>query len=329
MDRFWFSPYDDALMETKRRLLFLDQFRGLAIVLMVFANALANYRRVPPYLQHAPTDGFMLPDIVMPMFFFAMGYAAELSFWSRVERDGASKTISHLLFRNMVLIGYGVIGTLLVRDHPWDILEALGAAGLLAIPLLFLRPAVRLTLALVSLVAYQAGITSFLGQTGVDSYLHSALAGALATFSWIFVLVVGSCLSAWLKGREYASRIVWLAVAGAILIAAGAALNVFIPFNKHLGSISYVLLSTGICTYGLMLLMVLSESFHLSIPPLEAMGRNALVLYMLSCVLIVVENIILPPEVSLLVCAGGFVAVMLLTYLTGAILDRRKIYVKL
>ena len=40
-------------METKNRLLFLDQFRGLAILLMVFANALAHYERVPPYLQHA------------------------------------------------------------------------------------------------------------------------------------------------------------------------------------------------------------------------------------------------------------------------------------
>ena len=85
-------------METKSRLLFLDQFRGLAILLMVFANALAHYERVPPYLQHAPADGFTLPDIVMPMFLFAMGYAAQLSFRSRVNRDGAAKTIGHFSF---------------------------------------------------------------------------------------------------------------------------------------------------------------------------------------------------------------------------------------
>ena len=116
---------------------------------------------------------------------------------------------------------------------------------------------------------------------------------------------------------------------GVILIVAAIALNPFVPFNKHLGSISYILLSTGICTCGLMLLLALSESYHVSIPPLQAMGRNALVLYMLSCVLIVVENLILSAEVSLLVCTGGFVAVLLLTYLTGAILDWKKIYVRL
>ncbi len=316
-------------MEAKRRLLFLDQFRGLAIVLMVFGNALAHYDRVPSYLQHAAADGFTLPDIVMPMFFFAMGYAAELSFWSRIKRDGVSKTVSHLLFRNFVLIGYGVLGTLLVKDHPWDILEALGVAGLLAIPLLFLQPTVRLILAVISLVAYQAGISFFFSPAAADSYWQGALAGALATFSWIFILVAGSCLSAWLKGKEHAARTVWPAVVGAILIAAGAALNPFIPFNKHLGSISYILLSTGSCAAGLMFFLVLSESFHVSLPPLEAMGRNALVLYMLSCVLIVVENLILPAEVSLLACAGGFAAVLLLTYLTGAILDWKKIYVRL
>lgn len=316
-------------MEAKRRLLFLDQFRGLAIVLMVFGNALANYKQVPPCLQHAAADGFTLPDIVMPMFFFAMGYAAELSFWSRIKRDGVSKTVSHLLVRGSILIGYGVLGTLLVKDHPWDILEALGVAGLLAIPLLFLPPALRLCLAAVSLVAYQAGISFFFHPAGAETYWQGALAGALATFSWIFILVAGSWLSAWFKEKASPSRIVWPAVAAAILIAAGVALNPFIPFNKHLGSISYILLSTGCCACGLMLLMVLSESFHVSLPPLEAMGRNALVLYMLSCVLIVGENILLPAEVSLLACASGFVAVLLLTYLTGAILDWKKIYVKL
>ena len=46
-------------------------------------------------------------------------------------------------------------------------------------------------------------------------------------------------------------------------------------------------------------------------------------------VLIVGENVVLPPDVSLLLSVAGFCAVMLLTYLTAAILDWKKIYVKL
>jgi hypothetical protein len=50
---------------------------------------------------------------------------------------------------------------------------------------------------------------------------------------------------------------------------------------------------------------------------------------MFSCTLIVGENVVLPPGVSLLLSVAGFCAVMLLTYLTAAILDWKKIYVKL
>jgi predicted acyltransferase len=316
-------------MEAKSRLLHLDQFRGLAVLLMVFANALAHYERVPSYLQHAAADGYTLPDIVMPMFLFAMGYAAQLSFRSRVNRNGVAKTILHFLIRGAILIGYGFLGTLLVENHPWDILETLGVTGLLALPLLFLPPVARLTIASLSLIAYQVGMYLLWSKTVDRSGSPGALVEALGTFSVLFIHISGSCLSAWLKEKPYASRVAWLATTGAILIVLAVALNPFVPFNKHLVSVSYVLLSTGSCACGLLLFMVIAEQLHLSIPPLEALGRNALLLYMLSSVLILGENVVLPGNVSLVVCVAGFGAVMFLTYLTAAILDWKKIYVKL
>ena len=316
-------------METKNRLLFLDQFRGLAILLMVFANALAHYERVPPYLQHAPADGYTLPDIVMPMFLFAMGYAAQLSFRSRVNRDGAAKTVGHSIRRCAILIGFGFLGTVMVKDHPWDILEILGTTGLLALPLLFLPPIGRLVIASASLIAYQVGLYLLWDRTVTSFGSPGALVEALGAFSVLFIHIFGSCLSAWSKEKPYAVHIARLAIAGAILIVLGIVVNTFIPFNKHLVSVSYVLLSTGACTYGLLLFMVIAEQWRISIQPLEAMGRNALLLYMFSCTLIVGENVVLPPGVSLLLSVAGFCAVMLLTYLTAAILDWKKIYVKL
>jgi predicted acyltransferase len=316
-------------MEAKSRLLFLDQFRGLAILLMVFGNALAHYERVPACLQHAPADGYTLPDIVMPMFLFAMGYAAQLSFRSRVARDGARKTIVHFVIRGAILIGYGFLGTLLVKDHPWDILETLGVTGILALPLLFLPPVARLAIASLSLLAYQAGLHMFWGGKVAPSGSPGALVEALGAFSVLFIYIAGSCLSAWLKEKPYALRLAWLATAGAILIVLAVAVSPLVPLNKHLLSVSYVLLSAGSCAYGLLMFMVIAEQLRLSIQPLEAMGRNALLLYMLSSVLILGENVVLPLDVGLAACVAGFAAVMLLTYLTAAVLDWKKIYVKL
>ncbi len=218
---------------------------------------------------------------------------------------------------------------MLVKDHPWDILEMLGVTGLLALPLLFLPPAVRLVIASISLIAYQVGLHLFWDKTLTSFGSPGALVEALGAFSVLFIHISGSCLSAWLKEKPYVVRVARLAIAGAILVVLGIVANNFIPFNKHLVSVSYVLLSTGSCAYGLLLFMVIAEQLRISIQPLEAMGRNALLLYMFSCTLIVGENVILPANVSLSACYAGFCAVLLVTYLTGTILDWKKIYVKL
>lgn len=141
--------------EPKNRLLSLDQFRGLAILLMIFANSPEHYRNVSPYLKHAPPSGFHLPDIVAPMFLFAIGFAGELSFQSRRRKNGVPKTVLHFLLRNCILFACGFSGTFFVHENHWDILQTLGVTGLMALPLWFLRPAPRWMIALLIAVAFQ------------------------------------------------------------------------------------------------------------------------------------------------------------------------------
>ena len=125
-----------ATTEPKNRLLFLDQFRGLAILLMVFANSPEHYRNVSRYLKHAPSYSFHLPDIVAPMFLFAIGYAAELSFQSRRRKNGVPKTVLHFLTRNLILFACGFSGTLMVQreslGHPGNARRG-GASGAAAV----------------------------------------------------------------------------------------------------------------------------------------------------------------------------------------------------
>jgi predicted acyltransferase len=316
-----------ATTEPKNRLLSLDQFRGLAVLLMIFANSPEHYRNVSLYLKHAPSYSFHLPDIVAPMFLFAIGFAAQLSFQSRIRKNGVPKTVLHFLLRNLVLFACGLTGTLLVRENRWDILETLGVVGLMAIPLLFLKPAPRLAVALLSAVAYQMTISGCFGRAAEHFVFHSGQPAPFSLFCLLFILIAGSSLSAWSKGKPYIERMVWLASAGSILLVTECLLSLLIPFRK--GALCFVLLSTGICAYGLLLFTMLSERFQLSIQPLEALGRNALVCYMLSSVLILAERAILPEDVSAAMAMVGFGGVMLLTYLTATVLDRRKLYIKL
>jgi predicted acyltransferase len=316
-----------AITEPKNRLLSLDQFRGLAILLMIFANSPEHYQNVSPYLKHAPPHSFHLPDIVAPMFLFAIGFSAELSFQSRRRKNGTPKTVLHFLLRNVILFACGFVGTLLVRENRWDILQTLGAAGLMALPLLFLKPAPRWTIALLIAVAFQMTLIGCFGAEARHFVSRGRSPFPFSLFCLLFILISGSCLSARLKGKPYATRMLWLAAAGTILLVAEYVFTLWIPFRK--GTLSFALLTTGTSAYLLLLFTLLSERFQLSIQPLEALGRNALLCYMLSSVLILAERAILPEDVSAAAAMAGFGGVMALVYLTATILDRRKIYLKL
>ena len=139
-------------------------------------------------------------------------------------------------------------------------------------------------------------ISGCFGDAAVHFVFHSGQPMPFSIFCLVFILISGSCLSARLKGKPYAERMLWLASAGTILLVAECILSLWIPFRK--GALCFVLLSTGTCAYLLLLFTLLSERLQLSIQPLEALGRNALLCYMLSSILILAERAILPEDVS-------------------------------
>jgi predicted acyltransferase len=57
----------------------IDEFRGLAIVVMVVVNYLADIETVPAFLKHAAGCGLTIADVVAPAFVFAIGVAGLLT----------------------------------------------------------------------------------------------------------------------------------------------------------------------------------------------------------------------------------------------------------
>lgn len=135
---------------SRKRIDAIDQFRGLAIVLMVLANFLAGVELVPAWLKHAPDIGLTVIDLIAPFFIFAIGVTYGISYRRRLGRDGAAKTISHFLTRFLALIGVGALlsaGEYYFGESTapvqWGVLQAIGVAGLLSMPLLNLPQAWR------------------------------------------------------------------------------------------------------------------------------------------------------------------------------------------
>ena len=85
----------------------IDQFRGLAILLMVLVNYLGGVQIAPAWLKHAPDVGLTLADLVAPFFILAIGLTYGLSARRRLARDGWYRTAVHFFTRWMAIAGIG------------------------------------------------------------------------------------------------------------------------------------------------------------------------------------------------------------------------------
>src|SRR5476649_1742560 len=107
----------DGLMATlaqrvaARRVLAIDAFRGLTILVMIFVNTLAGVRGMPAWLDHesAGVDGMTFPDVVFPAFLFIVGMSIPFAMRQRLAAgDSFWQLQGHVLARAASLLALGV-----------------------------------------------------------------------------------------------------------------------------------------------------------------------------------------------------------------------------
>src|SRR5512139_2734182 len=147
---------------TSGRLEPIDQYRGFAILLMVLADYLVGVKIIPAWLKHAPNVGYTVIDLIAPLFVFAIGLTFGLSFRRRAARARLWPTYEHFITRNLGLIGLGCLLTLgggltgvYASTVNWGLLQALGAAGLMALVVIRLPLIWRAAAGLALLAVYQ------------------------------------------------------------------------------------------------------------------------------------------------------------------------------
>jgi predicted acyltransferase len=323
---------------TSGRLEAVDQFRGFAILLMVLADYLAGVNTVPGWLKHAPDIGYTVIDLIAPLFVFAMGLTFGLSFRRRAARAGLWPTYEHFITRNLALIGLGFLLTLagdLTGVYPstvnWGLLQALGAAGLLALLVIRLPLIGRAVAGLGMLAVYQL----LLDRTWLADVIAAPHNGPWGALSWGALLILATALADLYHGDasavrdpERARRVYpW---AGLAVLGAGLAMALVVPVSKHRASASFVLVSLGLSALVLYGFHLLNARTSLRLPVLGAWGRNALLLYLLHGV--VIGLFALPPIPAWYVEAPWWLIVTQAAALLGILsaiglyLDRRKWY---
>ena len=96
---------------SRQRILSIDAFRGLTILVMVFVNQLAGVSGVPQWARHmkADADAMSFVDVVFPAFLFIVGMSIPFALNQRQARgdDGAALQ-RHVLGRSLGLIVLGL-----------------------------------------------------------------------------------------------------------------------------------------------------------------------------------------------------------------------------
>lgn len=319
------TSLDEGRLDTRHvRDLGLDRFRGALIILMVAGDYLHGVDFVPAFLKHAPDIGLTVADVVAPAFVFAIGLTYRSSFERRAQ-NGLGGAYRHFLLRYLSLIGIGAIisagsTTVVGQQSGWGVLQALGAAGLLTLPVVRLNMDARFVIGLLLLGGYQI----LLDQWALTSVLGSSHGGLVGALSWAALLILSTAVAdTWRSGlRRY--------LVGCLVLVTVTTASVFVvPVSKNRVSLSYVLVSLSLAAVVWLLVSLGSRAVRKPAGFFCWWGENPLVLYLLHLLLLGLISLPTPSWLysgaSIPLAVAELTALLVVTSLTSWWLHRRGI----
>jgi predicted acyltransferase len=276
------------------RLQSIDAFRGLAVLLMAAANYIAGIAWIPAFLKHAPDVGYTVIDAIAPMFIVAIGFTAGLSFRGRRERQGAAAALGGMAARYLAILGLGAVitaGQALCLPGEggvqpnWGVLQAIGAAGLITLTLIWARPWARIAAGIALLAGYQWLLDRYF----LAAVLSSSHNGVVGSLSWGGLLMLATAAAdLFFQAAAPGRKKLALLASGLAPLAAGLALSPWFPISKNRASVSYMLVTLGVCLLAFLLFHSLLDGGRPRLGWLRSMGRNPLTMYLAHLLILAV-----------------------------------------
>ena len=309
-----------------KRIECVDACRGVAVVGMLAANLVNVYlRHVPSVLAHNQGPSLRLFDLPAPLFQFLIGVSLTLFLRNRIARGrtpGAARCDAARRFALLIALGMVLDGIGGLSPAPrWGVLQTLGLGGLIATVLDSASPRACAVVALGLL-----GLFSGPANGIVHEQPLAALAFAPLTLAGV---LVGRTLGPDGDARSLLTSA--RAVCAAALVVAAAFFAAGVPFDKTLGTSSFVLLATAVSAT-LMYLTAALEIRGWTPTWIVAIGRNALTAWVTLYVVVYYPAWLVFPSWHRLALAPGLVAVLATTALLsqGAVaLGRRGVRIPL
>ncbi len=296
----------------KKRILSVDIFRGMTIVLMILVNTPGTWSHVYAPLLHAEWHGYTPTDLVFPFFLFIVGTSIVFAYNNKKPSPNVYKKIT---IRSLKLIGLGLFLGAFTISFPFfkdfadirfpGVLQRIGVVFFFA-SILFLNLDWKklLVVAGTLLVGYWL-LMRFVPVDGVAStferapnnlanYLdvkvfgtHNYKAdydpeGLLSTIPAIVSAVLGIFTGLLLVSKQAKKATLLFGIGGSLLIL-GHLWDLFFPINKALWTSSFVLVTAGWANIVLALIYYLTDVRKIKFGSVfRYAGANAIVIYFLS-----------------------------------------------
>jgi len=290
------------------RILSLDVFRGLVIVLMILVNSqsASGY----PLLLHADWNGFTLADLVFPAFLFIVGITAVISLNRHLSSENKTELYKSILKRSIILFLLGLFLNFFPWKSDWETFRVYGILQRIALCyfvcsliylntnfktqvllFLFLNLAYWLLLTQVpvpyddvnQLTAEGSWVAYFDQMIFSSGHLHDKTydaEGFLSTFpsiaTTLFGMLIGQVL---LKNKENKLKCLYLmTIIGLLTLSCGWVWSFYFPINKNLWTSSYVLWSGGLSLllFAACFLIIDLAGYRKWAFPFKVFGMNAL-----------------------------------------------------
>ena len=301
-------------MKPIERLVSLDAFRGLTILLMIVVNTPGSWAYVYPPFRHAEWHGCTPTDLVFPFFLFIVGVAMWFSF-KKYEHKFSTPAFTKILKRTALIFLIGLLLNAFPKFN-FDHLRIMGvlqrialAYGLAATFVLLLPQIGRWVFAFAVLIGYwivmylMGGDNPFSLENnfakGIDIFLfgenhvykgfgmpfdpEGLLSTLPAMVNVMFGYLIGEIISNTKDFKKLIYKLIPLGVGGIVL---GLLWDIVFPINKPIWTSSYVVYTVGIALLLLAFFIWLIDIKEAKkwANPLLIYGTNPLLIFVLSIV---------------------------------------------
>lgn len=294
------------------RILSVDIFRGMTIVLMILVNTPGTWSSVYAPFLHAPWHGYTPTDLVFPFFLFIVGTSIAFAYKNKAIN---ASTYKKIVVRSLKLIGLGLFLGAFTIYFPFvkdfsdirfpGVLQRIGVVFFFA-AVLFINFNWKTLIGISAflLISYWL-LMGYVPVNGMESTFERApnnLAnyldvqvfgthnykddydpeGLLSTIPAIVSSILGVFTGLILMSKQPKKATILMGIGGSMLIA-GHLWDLFFPINKALWTSSFVLVTAGWANLALALIYYLTDVRGVRFGSIfRYAGANAIILYFLS-----------------------------------------------